>query len=121
MSDHYTFNNGYGSTVFDKTRQMPWIKNKWWKTTQTRRCLYSDCFFSNNLVVLPIALTKRALSICVAMKMEVGLHHGDRPILIFPHSAASDLGLHCSPLSHKKDARLTWVTDLCSKQFELHR
>ena len=26
-----------------------------------------------------------------------------------PHSAASDLGLHCWPMSHKKDARLIWV------------
>ena len=26
-----------------------------------------------------------------------------------PHNAASDLGLHCLPLSHKKDARLIWV------------
>ena len=26
-----------------------------------------------------------------------------------PHSVASDLGLHCLPLSHKKDARLIWV------------
>ena len=25
------------------------------------------------------------------------------------HSVASDLGLHCLPLSHKKDARLIWV------------
>ena len=24
-------------------------------------------------------------------------------------SAASDLGLHCLPVSHKKDARLKWV------------
>ena len=27
-----------------------------------------------------------------------------------PHSAASDLGLHCLPMSHKKDARLIWVS-----------
>ena len=26
-----------------------------------------------------------------------------------PHSAASDLGLHCLPMSHKKEARLIWV------------
>ena len=26
-----------------------------------------------------------------------------------PHSAASDLGLHCLPMAHKKDARLIWV------------
>ena len=26
-----------------------------------------------------------------------------------PHSAASDLGLHCLPMSHKKDARFIWV------------
>ena len=24
------------------------------------------------------------------------------------HSVASDLGLHCSPMPHKKDARLIW-------------
>ena len=28
-------------------------------------------------------------------------------------SAASDLGLHCFPLSHKKDARLIWVRIAC--------
>ena len=26
-----------------------------------------------------------------------------------PHSVASDLGLHCLPMSHKKDARNIWV------------
>ena len=26
-----------------------------------------------------------------------------------PHSVASDLGLHCLPMSHKKDARHIWV------------
>ena len=26
-----------------------------------------------------------------------------------PRTVASDLGLHCSPMSHKKDARLIWV------------
>ena len=26
-----------------------------------------------------------------------------------PHSAPSDLDLHCFPMSHKKDARLIWV------------
>ena len=26
-----------------------------------------------------------------------------------PLSVASDLGLHCLPISHKEDARLTWV------------
>ena len=25
------------------------------------------------------------------------------------HPATSDLGLHCLPMSHKKDARLIWV------------
>ena len=29
-----------------------------------------------------------------------------------PQNAASDLGLHCLPMSHKKDARLIWV-NLC--------
>ena len=26
-----------------------------------------------------------------------------------PHSVASDLGLHCLPMSHKKDASHIWV------------
>ena len=26
-----------------------------------------------------------------------------------PHSAASDLSLHCLPMSHRKDAWLLWV------------
>ena len=26
-----------------------------------------------------------------------------------PHSAASDLGMHCLPMSNKEDARLIWV------------
>ena len=26
-----------------------------------------------------------------------------------PHYVASDLGLHCLPMSHKKDTRLIWV------------
>ena len=26
-----------------------------------------------------------------------------------PHSVASDLGLHCLPMSHKKDSRHIWV------------
>ena len=26
-----------------------------------------------------------------------------------PRSAASDLGMHCLPMSHKKDATLIWV------------
>ena len=29
-----------------------------------------------------------------------------------PRSAASDLGLHCLSMSHKKDARLIWVKSL---------
>ena len=28
------------------------------------------------------------------------------------HTAVSDLGLHCLPMSHKKDARLIWVNGL---------
>ena len=28
------------------------------------------------------------------------------------HSLASDLGLHCLHMSHKKDARLIWVKEL---------
>ena len=34
-----------------------------------------------------------------------------------PHFGASDLRLHCLPMSHKKDARLIWVKmiDLPSK------
>ena len=30
-------------------------------------------------------------------------------VTLIRHSAASDLGLHCLPMSHKKDARLIWV------------
>ena len=30
------------------------------------------------------------------------------------HSVASDLGLHCLPMSHKNDARLIWVNTLYS-------
>ena len=29
-----------------------------------------------------------------------------------PHSAASDLGLHCLPMSNKWDASLMWVNKL---------
>ena len=29
------------------------------------------------------------------------------------HSAASDLGLHCVSMSHKKDTRHTWVKYFC--------
>ena len=37
-----------------------------------------------------------------------------------PHSAASDLGLHCFPMSHKKDARLIWVNVVNKKIVFLH-
>ena len=33
-----------------------------------------------------------------------------------PRSAASDLGLHCFPMSHKKDARLIWVNVVNKKK-----
>ena len=29
-----------------------------------------------------------------------------------PHSAASNLGLYCLPMSHNKDARLSWVSSM---------
>ena len=33
-------------------------------------------------------------------------------------SVASDLGLYCLPMSHKKDARLIWVkTGVCMEHF----
>ena len=32
-----------------------------------------------------------------------------------PQSAASDLGLHCLPMSHKKDARLIWVNPIAQR------
>ena len=38
----------------------------------------------------------------------VSKQHGDPDQM--PHSAASGLGLHCLPISNKKDARLKWVT-----------
>ena len=37
-----------------------------------------------------------------------------------PRSAASDLGLHCFPMSHKKDARLLWVNVVNKKIVFLH-
>ena len=37
-----------------------------------------------------------------------------------PRTVASDLGLHCLPMSHKKDARLIWVklltSDVCPER-----
>ena len=35
-----------------------------------------------------------------------------------PHSAASDLGLHCLPMSPKWAARLIWVNIVCRKKNE---
>ena len=35
-----------------------------------------------------------------------------------PHFAASDLGLHCLTVPHKKDTRLLWVND---RQIEVFR
>ena len=32
-----------------------------------------------------------------------------------PYSAASDVGLHCFPMSHKKDARLIWINVVSKK------
>ena len=32
-----------------------------------------------------------------------------------PHSVASDLGLHCLPMSHNRGARLIWVNHLREK------
>ena len=37
-----------------------------------------------------------------------------------PRSAASDLGLHCFHMSHKKDARLIWVYVVNKKRVFLH-
>ena len=34
-----------------------------------------------------------------------------------PLSAASDLGLHCLPMLHKKDARLRWVNTFENRAF----
>ena len=33
-----------------------------------------------------------------------------------PLSVESDLGLHCLPVSHKKDARLIWVKMFCNEE-----
>ena len=33
-----------------------------------------------------------------------------------PHCVASDPGLHCLPISHKKDARLIWVKTLFTNE-----
>ena len=38
-----------------------------------------------------------------------------------PHSAASDLVLHCMHMSHKKDTMLIWVNVKQSAQFSLLR
>ena len=38
-----------------------------------------------------------------------------------PHSAASDLGLGCLPMSHKKDARLIWVNGGICVFHTMHR
>ena len=37
-----------------------------------------------------------------------------------PRSAASDLGLHCFPMSHKKDAMLIWLNVKNKKIVFLH-
>ena len=37
-----------------------------------------------------------------------------------PHSAASDLGLHCSPKSHLWDARLIWAKMYHNKYMFCH-
>ena len=37
-----------------------------------------------------------------------------------PHSAASDLGLHCLSMSHLWDARLQWVNDFLQNRI-VHR
>ena len=37
-----------------------------------------------------------------------------------PRSAASDLGLHCFPMSHKKNARLIWINVVNKKIVFLH-
>ena len=36
---------------------------------------------------------------------------GVSDVLFHFHSAASDLGLHCVPMSHNWDARLIWVKE----------
>ena len=33
-------------------------------------------------------------------------------------SATSDLGLHCLPLSHKKDAKLIWVESITNYEMD---
>ena len=34
-----------------------------------------------------------------------------------PQNVAPDLGLQCSPMSHKKDTRLIWVKVIITKSF----
>ena len=36
-----------------------------------------------------------------------------------PRSVASDLGLHCLPMSHKKDAMLVWVKEILELFFRV--
>ena len=43
----------------------------------------------------------------IVIGFSVSKHSGDSDQM--PHSAASDLGRHCLPKSHKKEARLIWV------------
>ena len=38
-----------------------------------------------------------------------------------PRSLASDLGLHCLPMSHRKDARLIWVKHLPKSQISTQK
>ena len=47
------------------------------------------------------------LFLCIQILKETTANSGEPDQT--PPFAASDLGLHCWPLSHKKDARLIWV------------
>ena len=50
--------------------------------------------------------------IFISIEHSVSKHGGDPDQT--PRSVASDLGLHCLPMSQKKDARIIWVKCACT-------
>ena len=48
------------------------------------------------------------ISIFILFRIDILLANSENPDMT-PRSAASDLGLHCLPMSKKWDARLIWV------------
>ena len=56
----------------------------------------------------PVHFRFKGCWVVVFLFIQIFKEHGDDPCQT-PHSAASDLGLHCLPMSHKKDAWLLCV------------